>query len=413
MVKQLGRYVVAAVGLVALIVVIAFSGSLVENLNAGDAMVLQALDGKLSVYSTPGWKPQMLGKITKYRKRFNFEFMSPQRGGKTDESIEVRFNDGGHGRVSGTMAVEIPTVPEQLLRIHQLYGSQQSLERDLIWPIVNKVIYMTGPTMSSKESYADRRNELLSMIDDQIKHGVYRTRSFQRKEQDPLSGQEKTVTAVEIVIDQQGNPVREDESALSEFGIKTFNLAINGLAYAAEVEAQIKQQQEMVMAVQTSMMEAKRAEQQRITTEQNGMAEAAKAKWAQEVEKATAVTSAEKNRAVAALDVQTAELQKRAQILRGEGEAEAKRLVMNADGALEKKLAAVVEINAAYAKAIQNYAGNWQPAVVMAGQGGQNSQAMVPGGGALPLIELLTAKTARDLSLDLSLTGVAKTKKGE
>ena len=34
---------------------------------------------------------------------------------------------------------------------------------------------MTGPLMSSKESYAEKRNELLRLMEDQVQRGVYRT----------------------------------------------------------------------------------------------------------------------------------------------------------------------------------------------------------------------------------------------
>lgn len=393
------RIVALAAGALALIVLLFSSMSLFETLDASEQMVIQYPDGKLETYATPGIKPQWWGRVTKYQKRANFDFLAPKEGTKEeDRSIPIRFNDAGSGRISGTLAYELPVDKATFLRLHSLYGSQTAVEQKLVEPAVTKAIYMTGPLMSSKESYADRRPEILSLIDDQIDNGVYRTKSFQRKEADPITGQEKTVTVVEIVNDAAGHALRQDVSPLAEFGIKTFNLAINRIPYSPEVEAQIKAQQEMTMAVQTSMMEAKRAEQQRITTEQNGMAEAAKAKWAQEVEKATAVTAAEKEKAVAALDVQTAGLEKQAQILRAEGAAAEKRLIMQADGALEKKIEAITLINARYAQAIQGYAGNWVPTITMGDGGGARA-----GGSALDLINLLTAKTARDLSLDLTV----------
>lgn len=386
----------AVLAVLGLILLLSMGGNLFENLNASDQMVIQYPSGDLETFTTPGWKPQWFGRVTKYRKRTNFEFLAPERGKKGDDlSIEVRFNDAGHGRISGMLAYELPVDKATFIRLHSLYGSQAAVEKQLVAPAVTKAIYMTGPLMSSKESYADRRPELLSMIDDQIKNGVYRTRSFQKKEIDPTSGQEKTVTVVEVLRDSSGRMAREDQSSLSEFQIKTFNLAINGVIYSPEVEQQIKEQQQMTMAVQTSMMEAKRAEQQRITAEQNGMAQAAKAKWDQEVIKATEVTEAQKRRDVAQLDVVTAAARKQESILSGEGEAAKKRLAMQANGALEQKLAAWIEVNKNYASAIENYGGNWQPQVQM---GGSNK----PGGGAMDLVDLLTAKTARDIGLEIS-----------
>ena len=151
---------------------------------------------------------------------------------------------------------------------------------------------MTGPLMSSKESYAERRNELISLIDDQIVRGVYKTEIIQEKQKDPITGQDKTVSIVKLILDRNALYARQDHSPLEEFAIKTFNLAINEVKYDPTVEAQIKQQQDMIMQVQTSIAESKRAEQTALTAAKNGEAEAAKAKWDQEVIKARLVTEA-------------------------------------------------------------------------------------------------------------------------
>lgn len=393
------RIVVGVGAVLVLIFALSTVGSLVENLDASDLMVIQYLDGRMETFSTPGWKPQWFGRVTKYRKRTNYDFLASNRKGSSDEAIEVRFNDAGHGKISGSIAWEMPMDRDKFIRLHTLYGSQEAIERQLVAQVVNKAVYMTGPLMSSRESYAERRNELLSLVDDQIQHGVYRTRTIQTREPDPITGQEKSVQVVEIVRDSSGHFGRQDASPLEDFGIKTFNLAINGVIYDESVEGQIKQQQQMVMAVQTAIVEAKTAEQAALTAEQNGKAQAAKAKWDQEVVKATEVTSAEKDLAVAELQAKTAEQYKRQQILEGEGDAGKQRLVMQANGALEQKLAALVEINKAYADAIQNYKGNWVPGVVMGG----SSEKSIAGSGAQEMIQLLTIKAAKDLGLDMSV----------
>lgn len=402
-----GRIVGLAVAAVALVVTIVLSGNMVEGLDANQQMVIQSPSGRLEAYFTPGWKAQWFGRVTKYDKRRNYDFLiaDPHDKVPVDNSVEVRFNDGGHGRISGTVAYEMPQDAKTFLNLHMLYGSQDAVEKRLVAPVVAKSIYYTGPLMSSKESYSDRRNELLSLIDDQIRNGVLRTVSEQIKQPDPITGVDKTVTHVKMVLAANGVPLREGGSPLNDFGIKTFNLSISKIAYAPEVEQQIKQQQEMVMAVQTSIMEAKKAEQQRMTTEQSGMADAAKAKWEQEVAKVREVTEAQKRKDVAALDVQTAELQKRAQILRGEGEAGARRLVMSADGALSLKLQTYQAVMSKWAEAVASYQGQWVPTTVMGAQSATNGT-----GGAQQLIDMLSVRTAQDLALDPRVSRVASKK---
>jgi hypothetical protein len=95
---------------------------------------------------------------------------------------------------------------------------------------------------------------------------------------------------------------------------------------------------------------------------------------------------------------------KKEQIALGEGEAKRRTLVMEADGALEKKLEAWVKINEAYAQAIAKHEGSWVPSVVMGNAPGGTAN----GNGASDLIALLTAKTAKDLSLDPNMVPPVK-----
>lgn len=381
---------IVVVGILAIIM----AGNIVENVDADEIACIQSpISGKLSWYTNAGIKWQGFGKVTKYKKRSSYEFKT-----------SVRFNDGGHGTMIGSVQYENPLSNEQLTKIHVKFGSQNALEVQLIKTIVNKAIYMTGPLMSSKESYAEKRNYLISYVEDQIANGVFKTVSKEIKTTDPMTGAEKNITVVEIVKDSTGLLARQEESAIKEFGIRTFNFAIDQLPYDAAVEEQIKQQQQITMDVQTAIASAKKAEQNAITVAKEGEASAAKAKWEQEVIKAQQVTEAQQKLEVATLEAKTAEQEKRANILRGEGEAAYKKLVMQANGALEQKLEAIVEINKNYAAAIQGYTGNWVPSVVM-GDGNSKSAS-----GASDLVNLLTAKTAKDLALDLSVAGAGNTK---
>lgn len=401
---NLGRIFKIGVTVAVLIFVFFGAGRVFEWLDAKDIMVIQYPNGVLEVYTTPGIKPQWFGHVAKFHKRSQFWFSKAKdQGEKSDQSIKVRFNDAGHAQISGSLAWEMPMSREAVLNLYTKYGSQEGIELQLVRTVVEKAVYMTGPLMSSRESYAERRNDLLGLIEDQISLGVYKTQTVQVKQPDPITGVEKTVSIVQLVKDDAGHLSRQDRSPLAEFSIKTFNLSLNSIDYSKEVEDQIREQQQMTMAVQTAIAEAKKAEQAAITAQKNGEAEAAKAKWAQEVIKAKEVTAAQQRLAVAELDARAAEQKKRESILLGEGEAERRKLVMNADGALDKKLDALVKINAQYADAIKSYTGAWVPGIVM---GGGTS---VAGSGAQEMIQLLTAKTARDLGIDLNVAGASRT----
>lgn len=394
---------------VALVVAIWGFNNTFEQLDAKQVMLIQYPNGDLGFYNTPGIKPQWFGRVHKFDKRAQFWFSAKgDQGAKMDQSIKVRFNDGGHANVSGSLSWEMPVSRDQVIALYSKYGSEEAIQQQLIRTAVEKSVYMTGPLMSSKESYAERRNDLLTLIEDQLQRGVYRTRTFSEKQPDPITGELKTVTIVQIVQDDHGNPLRQEVSSLQAFGVPTYNLSINEVKYDDVVEKQIRGQQDLVMQVQTAIADARRAEQAAITAEKNGQAEAAKAKWAQEVVKATEVTAAQKRLAVAELDAKAAVQTKLQQTLLGEGEGARKRAVMLADGGLATKVDAYVKVSGMYADAIKGYAGNWVPGVVF---GGDAAHA-APGSGAQQLINMLSAKTAMDLGINMSVPGAAATAGG-
>jgi hypothetical protein len=74
---------------------------------------------------------------------------------------------------------------------------------------------------------------------------------------------------------------------------------------------------------------------------------------------------------------------------------------MNADGALAVKVDAWLKAQQMWATAIQGYSGDWVPQFVMGG-------TAASGGGATTLIDLLTAKTASDLGLDMRMQRQAR-----
>lgn len=405
-IKKTLALVVAGVMMLAVLVL---GGKVVENVDANEIVVIQdPWDGELHWYTTPGVKLQGFGSVTSYPKRAVYDFNCDEykegtsesqcADGTVDRRISIRFNDGGHGWVDGSIQYEMPLNDANLTELHVRFGSPESIQKQLIETVVNKSVYMTGPLMSSRESFADKRNDLLRYVEDQVEGGVYQTTARDVRVKDELSGADKTVKLVEIVNGPGGQPLRQEQAQLTKFSIVPFNFSIKRLPYDAEVEGQIKQQQQITMQVQTAIAESRQAEQRAITVEQQGKADAAKAKWDQEVVKAKFVTEAQQRLEIAELDRKAAVETKAKDILLGEGEARRRELVMSADGALDKKLQTYLESQKVWAEAVKGYQGNWVPGVVMGG--GQNGAAS----GAQDLVNLLTAKTARELGLDLAIT---------
>jgi regulator of protease activity HflC (stomatin/prohibitin superfamily) len=347
---------------------------------------------------------QWFGTITRYKKSSQFWFSAEEgQGDNNGPTIKARFNDGGHAQISGSVRFELPLDDVNLRRIHEKFHGQEAVEKQLIRTVMEKSIYLAGPLMSSTESSGSKRSDLLRYIEDQAVHGVYQTRAQCQTVTDNTSKLEKQVCNVEILADDKGGFKRQGPSPIDEFGIKLLNLSINGLAYTPDVEAQIGQQQKAKAQVEIAIAQAREAVQKTITAEEQGKAEAATAKWAQEKANATIVTEAEGKRRASELAMQGAEFYKKEQILRGDGDAAYKKAVMSADGALDAKLQAYVEVQKAYAAEIGKQ--RWVPEVQIGGGNGQGG-----GSNALNLIELMSIKAAKDLALDLQNKGGAPKK---
>jgi SPFH domain / Band 7 family len=397
---QNNRIGMAVVGTILLVSAIVIIPNMVENLDASELMVVQSpVKGQLTVFTDPGIKYQGFGKVTKYPRRAQYSFAAIEYSAKSslDTSKRLRFNDGGHANLSGSVSWEMPLSPAAVINIHKTFGNAEGVEQQAVAKMIDAAVYLAGPLMSSTESSGERRAELVQYINDQAEHGVYVTAARTIMTKDPLTRAEKSVIVTEIIRDDKGQPKRQQASILGEFEIKLMPLSIKALDYDKIVEEQIAERQKATTQVQIALANARRAEQDAITIAKQGEATAAKAKWDQETIKAKEVTLAQQKYEVAKLGALEAEQYKKTQTLMGEGEGARKRLVMQADGALDKKLEAYKEVNRMYAEAISKYQGNWVPSVIMGNGNGQS------GNGASAMIDMLTIKAARDLGLDMSM----------
>ena len=92
---------------------------------------------------------------------------------------------------------------------------------------------------------------------------------------------------------------------------------------------------------------------------------------------------------------------KQEQILRGEGDAERKRLVLQADGALEQKLETYEAVMAKFA--VEFGKQKWVPEIQFNSGAQQTQQNGTSGNEAANLINLLTAQALKSLNLDMTV----------
>jgi len=389
--------VFAILGIMLLFVGFFSAGSIIENVPADKLCVIQSLfTGKLHIYNTPGPKLQAFGKPTYYSRSREFSFSAKSdQGDKRDQSISCRFNDKGKGYISGVARYEMPTDTDKIKRIHIKYTNDDGVYRQLIRPTIENAVYMTGPLMSLMESSSSKRAEIKRYIEDQARYGIYKTRSDEVEAIDPITNQKMIVTKVEIISDSKGLPLRSAQSPLQEYCVRLEYVALNEIRYDENVERKIQDQQMAIMEVDIAIAEAKKAKQRAITEEEEGKARAAKSKWNEEEIKAKAVVQAEQRYEVAMLDNNTAQQKKEATIKIAEADYKARQLAMKADNALQIRVDAYKTVMIAFAENLPKQ--KLVPDVYIAGSGNDES-----GGSVSQLVNLLTAKFAKDLALDFN-----------
>jgi len=392
-----GKSKIIGIVLMVIILLVGLIGgsSLVETVDKGEYQVKQAaITGTMSAKMTPGMWAQMFGDIESWPKAETFFFTHGNDAAgdvDRDTSMEVRFNDGSICNISGTLRIIMPTSEDLAIsmvteRGHKTYGD---VREKLIQPHVRNVLRSTANLMSAKESYASKRPQYISWARDQIQNGVYQTKSEVRPVKDLVSG-EIVNKEFQVIKKVEGKPLYQ-KNPIEGTGILVKNFEVKQFRYDPKVQKQIATQQEALMAVQTAKAKAEEAEQDKLTIVAQGKAKVAKAKYEKEQEKVKAVVDAQKDKEVAeldaardkevaviagtkrkevaALDRDAAKLTKQKDIFLGQGQAEKKRLVLAADGALQQKLATIERINSVWAEA---YTHRKVPAVMMGGAGGKS-----------------------------------------
>lgn len=359
--------IIAAIAITALCCL----GSIAEDVKNETIVVNQVpITGTMEVWSQPGMYAQKFGHITTYHKTEQLWFGAQNNG----SPIPVIFNDASDGLIYGSLRVKLPTDREHMLRIQTDYNGTERLMNDLVFPTVTKVVYASGPLMSAFESYAEKKNNLIEYITDQLNNGVYTTTVKTIEIVDPITGEKKTQKVAALIPDENaaGGYRRSEKSPFEYYGIEIGQVSVSKIDYSDRVKQQIAQQQEANMLIQTSKAKSAAAQQEAIRAEEEGKAAAAKAKWEQEKIKAVEVTKAEQEFEVSRLAALKANEVKKKIIAEGEAEAAANRAKVAAGLTPQER----AEWD--YKKAVgvaQALSGTKWPTIVMTGGNG-NSSAM-------------------------------------
>lgn len=370
----------------------------------GYRTVVQWPTGKTFVKFEPGMYFAWFGKTTTWKNEVPYEIEG--------NGIQVRYQDGGRGSVDGTMIVSLPDNEEQMLEVHRVYRSEIGLQDRLLTPELKQSLNSTAGLMTSEEAYAVKRNDYREYTLDQMVEGLFMTELVKR-EVTTVEGEDQEREVPIIKLDPETGRPMHNEPVLSNYGLKIASFQITDWSFAQETETQINNKRRAEMAIIEAKAKAQQAESEQKQVAAEGEKEVERVRYEQLQIKEEAVIKAEREREVATIkanqqvqvnqealqaakiDVETAKQEKVAKQERADGEAYAKRVVLEADGALAQKLQTLEKINAFWSQA---YAKRAVPSYVSGGgvESASDSSAQA-------FMEILTTKAMKDISTDLSV----------
>jgi regulator of protease activity HflC (stomatin/prohibitin superfamily) len=413
--KKFDVKMIVAIAVLAICLLVALMTSGINN--AGHRTVIQYPSGALLVKFTPGFYLKWFGSADVYNDVITFDYDKVVTG--TESSLDqvgiaVRYQDGGTGTVFGKSRFALPSDEETMLHLHKAFRSNNGVAQKLIKPVTEEGMNLTAGLMSSEEAYAEKRSIYTQWANQQISKGKFQTKLEKVTTLDESTSKTVTKNVPVISYGEDGIPVHLN-SDLADYGIVVNGFQITDWDFEPKTLQQIATKREATMAIITAIANAERAKQDAITSEEQGKANVMTAKYLKEVLKEQAIVDAEREKEVATIaatqlvDVATqqkleaeqkkfaAKEYKQEQILRGEGDGAYKELVMKADGALAQKLLTYERVMNRFAQAIEKQ--KWVPEIVMGNVGDGNSSP------ATDMINMLNVKMAKDLALNMSMTG--------
>ena len=349
-------------------------GAWVEECDKSMIYVNQrAITGKYEVWTDGGLQWQLWGNVHEYAKTNQVEFTGVEKDSTgyiavgENHGATITFNDKGRGFIIGSLRVVLPTDFSHMAKIQQEFGSENALINTLIKPTLYKVVISCGPLMSSLESVSETRTDLIQYITDQLNDGVYKTKINKIKVTNELTGDTETVAKAEILVDRNGNYLRQENSPFKQYGITCNLVSITDIKYDGATQQQIDAQKAANLAVITSKTKSLEAIQKTVLVTEQGKQNAEAAKWKQEEIKAKEVTKAQQDYEVAKLEAMKAEEVARKVRAEGEAKAAANRALVQAGATPEQLLQMRKETMIGIAQALANSNTEWVPKIIVNG----------------------------------------------
>lgn len=315
---------------------------------------------------------------------------------------DTRFNDATTASVSGITQYILPISEKEMIAIHNAHKTPEAFVQRRLAPYTVECIMSSAQLMSSEMHYSGGRAQMTQDYMDQLKNGSYLLNVQETNWFDSIELVKKKVYQVQIQTDASGIRKRKF-SSIKEYAVQVGDAQITKVDYEVKVDEMLGKKISAATDASVSKQRLMTAQQQQLTAEAEGKKRLVDIEYKEKEEQTKQVVAAQTTVELAKQDLlkQDIALQasaKEAAKIKTLADAKAyeKRTAMQADGALEQKLAAYKYVMAEGFKAMGSYQGQWVPSIVMGqGQGGGAN-------GFQNMMEAMSAKALKDLSLDMT-----------
>ncbi len=314
--------------------------------------------------------------------------------------IMIRFSDATTADVRGITQFILPSDEKEMVLIHNTHRTPQSLVVKRLAPYTKECLQSSAQLMSSEKHYGGGRAQMAQDFLDQLKEGVYLLKTEESVVYDSLESERKRVYQTEIQFDAKTLAPKRKLSSIKEYGITVADAAITDVDYEEKVDEKLVKIIDAATKSAISKQELMTAQQQTLTAKAKGEQALVEIEYQQKQDQTKQVVEAETKVKVAEQDKLQQKIAYEASILEArkikelaDANAYARQRIMQADGALELKLKAQVEVQKVWADAFSKYTGAVVPQI-QTGSGPTTN-------GALSFMDIMTAKTAKDFALDL------------
>lgn len=315
--------------------------------------------------------------------------------------MKVSFSGAAKADQSALFRFELPRTKKEMFDIWEKYpGAYPMFVRKGLLPEAQTAL-RTAANLMEPEEALNNISQFRDKVADQMQNGLLMTYT-EMVDMINSNGEKERKQFTKEKLGENGLPLREPLK-FTTLGVTFSQVEVSLPVFEPDVNKAITDRRQQTLNAETAKKRRIAAEQDLLAQKAEGEARVVQAQFKIQQEQAEIVAAARLALEKSELDVQAAKNERQAAILRAEGEAKSKQLVMNADGYMEKILNAEIQKTSLIADAIKESKVRWVPDVAIYADG-KGASGKAGADNIRSLVDFATIEAARKLKDDVKST---------